>query len=44
MIWYFLAGWIAGVVGVIMLLHWWIRTHMEVIESEEDTEEENADD
>ena len=27
MIWFFLAGMIAGVVGVIMVLMWWIRTH-----------------
>ena len=27
MIWFFLAGMIAGAVGVIMVLMWWIRTH-----------------
>lgn len=27
MIWYFLAGFISGAVGVILLLLWWIRTH-----------------
>lgn len=27
MIWYFLAGMIAGAVGVIMVLMWWIRKH-----------------
>ena len=28
MIWYFLAGFISGAVGVVMLLLWWIRTHV----------------
>ena len=27
MIWYFLAGFISGAVGVVMILAWWIRTH-----------------
>ena len=27
MIWFFLAGYIAGVVGVVMLLFWWIKKH-----------------
>lgn len=27
MIWYFLAGFISGAVGVILILQWWIRTH-----------------
>lgn len=27
MIWFFLAGMIAGAVGVIVVLMWWIRTH-----------------
>lgn len=27
MIWFFLAGMVAGAVGVIMLLTWWVRTH-----------------
>lgn len=27
MIWFFLAGFISGAVGVIMVLMWWIRTH-----------------
>jgi len=27
MIWFFIGGWICGVVAVIMILHWWIRTH-----------------
>lgn len=27
MIWYFLAGFISGAVGVIMVMMWWIRTH-----------------
>ena len=27
MIWFFLTGMVAGAVGVIMVLMWWIRTH-----------------
>lgn len=27
MIWYFLAGFVSGAVGVVMILVWWIRTH-----------------
>lgn len=27
MIWFFLAGFISGAVGVIMVLMWWIRKH-----------------
>ncbi len=27
MIWFFLAGMVAGAVGVILILQWWIRTH-----------------
>ena len=27
MIWFFLAGFISGAVGVILLLQWWIRKH-----------------
>jgi hypothetical protein len=27
MIWYFLAGFISGAVGVIMVLMWWIQAH-----------------
>lgn len=27
MIWFFLAGFISGAVGVIMVLMWWVRTH-----------------
>lgn len=32
MIWYFLAGWIAGAVGVLMLGKWWVESHVEVVE------------
>lgn len=35
MIWFFLAGMIAGAVGVIMLLMWWLRTHMQRISADE---------
>ncbi len=27
LIWFFLAGMIAGAVGVILILAWWIKTH-----------------
>jgi hypothetical protein len=35
MIWFFLMGMIAGAVGVIMILRWWIRTHMKKVSPEE---------
>ena len=28
MIWFYLAGFISGAVGVIMVLMWWARTHI----------------
>ena len=27
MIWYFLAGWISGAVGMVLFAGWWIRKH-----------------
>lgn len=27
MIWYFLAGWISGAVGMVMYSRWWVRKH-----------------
>lgn len=35
MIWYFLAGFIAGVVGVLMFLGWWLRSHVKRVTAEE---------
>lgn len=35
MIWFFLGGWICGAVAVVMVLHWWIRTHMVNVSKEE---------
>jgi len=44
LIWYFLAGWIAGAVAVLMLLGWWARTHMEVIDLSDEKKEKCEDD
>ena len=35
MIWYFLAGFIAGAVGVLMFLGWWLRSHIKRVTAEE---------
>lgn len=35
MIWFFLGGMIAGAVGVIMVLNWWLRTHVTRVTPEE---------
>ena len=40
MIWYFLAGFISGAVGVVMFAHWWIHNHATVIRVTEDDMEE----
>ena len=49
MIWFFIAGWICGVVAVIMVIQWWIRTHMVRVSKEElmdeiENEEEKSND
>lgn len=44
MIWFFLAGWIAGAVAVIMWIMWWVRTHAIVIDPEKSDEEDKTDD
>lgn len=42
MIWFFLAGWIAGAVAVIMWIMWWVRTHAVMIDTEkEETDEQD---
>ena len=35
MIWFFLAGFIAGAVGAVMLIWWWIKTHIKQVSKEE---------
>ena len=35
MIWFFLAGFIAGAVGMVMFAGWWIRKHMKRVTPEE---------
>jgi uncharacterized membrane protein YedE/YeeE len=50
MIWFFLAGFIAGAVGVIMYARWWLRSHVTKVTPEEalrdlrKLEEEEKDD
>ena len=35
MIWFFLAGFVAGAVGMVMFASWWIRKHMKRVTPEE---------
>ena len=35
MIWFFLAGWIAGAVFMIMYAHWWVRRHTRKVTPEQ---------
>lgn len=39
MIWFFIAGWIAGAVFVVMYAHWWIKKHAKVIHANEEEDE-----
>lgn len=43
MIWFFLAGMVAGAVGVVMVLRWWMRTHMVKVTKEDIIEELKED-
>ena len=40
MIWFFLAGFISGAVGMVMLATWWMRRHATVIRLTPDDEED----
>lgn len=35
MVWFYLAGFISGAVGVILLIRWWAITHTVVVTKEE---------
>ena len=35
LIWFFLAGMIAGAVGMILILAWWIKTHAKRVSAQE---------
>ena len=35
LIWYFLAGWIAGAVGTVMFATWWIKRHAKRVTADE---------
>ena len=35
MIWFFLMGMVGGAVGMMMLAHWWVHTHVERVTPEE---------
>lgn len=39
MIWYFLAGAIAGVVGTVKYSRWWVRRHMVIVKNSANMEE-----
>lgn len=45
MIWFFLAGFISGAVGTVMLAHWWVHSHMTVVhlQPENDEDEQNKE-
>ena len=43
MIWFFLAGMIAGAVGMVMFAGWWIRRHATVIKLPMEEKEESDD-
>ena len=50
MIWFFIAGWIAGAAFVVMIAGWWVRKHAirvtpeEAIQHMENMKEEKSDD
>ena len=50
MIWFFIAGWIAGVAFAVMVAGWWVRKHAvrvtpeEAIQHMENMKEEKSDD
>ena len=44
MIWFFLAGYIAGVVGAVMYANWWVGKHVTFFKIEEKQEEKKKDD
>lgn len=50
MVWYFLAGFISGAVGMVLLAKWWMETHFERVDPEEliremkEEEDNNGDD
>lgn len=35
MIWFFLAGFVAGAVGMVMFATWWIRSHVKRVTPDE---------
>ena len=43
MIWYFLAGFISGAVGMVMFAHWWIHSHATVVRVTDEKYEELQD-
>ena len=43
MIWFFLAGWIAGAVAMIMLFVWLAKKHFDIIEIDESEDEDTND-
>ena len=41
MIWFFLAGMVAGAVGMIMFAHYWVHKHAVVIKTNDKEENKN---
>lgn len=43
MIWFFIAGFISGAVGVVMYARWWMHKHTKVITADELVREMNKE-
>lgn len=50
MVWFFLAGFISGAVGMVLVARWWMETHFEEVDLDElirekkEEEDNNGDD
>lgn len=44
MIWFFIAGFISGVVGTVMYSKWWMYKHLTILKIEDIKEDKNKND
>ena len=47
MIWFFLAGWVAGAIGMVLFARWWLSNHVTRVtldDLKKEIEEEKSDD